>query len=622
MAYGSLSLAANEPVSFEANIDKEDLRAGENFRVVITANIKEGWTIYSLYPYIKQSLLKETTILDEELSTKFIPLTPWYESKLITKELPVLGLTLKVHSLTARFYRNFKIRKEFPPQLLASEVKIGYQACNSRICLPPRYSDVALAIPIMEGEPRAGNLIIDKHIDELNQGESFFFSDVSILGFLLLAASTGLLALLTPCVLPMIPLTVNHFVLQAPKQRSTRIYLIISFLAGITLIYSVSGILISVLWGASTVTNLAANPLVNLLSGGLFLIFAFSLYGFFKISTPSQLLNKFSHYNQRTKKNILVSSLLIGVAFTLSSFTCNLQLMGALLVVATQGNWLWPLIGMVVYSLAFGSPFILLGIFPQIFSGKFLRGGKWQHHLQVLIATLELLVAIKFFSNFDLTLQLNILTRDVVLAIYVIICLSAFIYTSYHLLFKKEGGKYAQSMLLVLAGSYLLGSIFLSTGFKNNSLYSLLDSFLPPPKEGEYLVGRGYATIEESRQENWFSNYQEALGQAKKLNKPIFVDFTGYTCINCRWMEQNIFRQREVHKELNNNFITVRLYTDGGKYQKDNQTMQISRFKTVALPFYAIISPQDKVITTRAGIFSEGKDFTAFLISGKVDNDQ
>ena len=474
-----------------------------------------------------------------------------------------------------------------------------YYACDATMCIP-KWDDFSFEFQVLEGNKRENfNLPLSMEYDsdvplseletEINKG---------LFSFILFALGMGFLALLTPCVFPMIPITVSYFTKEGEKENNSPIFSASLYALGIVFIFTTLGLLLSFTLGASGAGDLAANPWINIFIASLFIYLAFSLFGYYEIQTPS-FIRQFS-INQESRGGV-IGILFMSLTFTLTSFTCTVAFVGALLATASQGAVFWPIIGMLSFSLAFASPFFLLALFPQYLS-KLPKSGGWLNSVKVIMGFLEIAAAFKFISNVDLVWNWGIFDRNMVLFIWALI----FILMGLYLLglikmpFDSPIKKWSFTRISFCLIFLLIG-VYLSTGlFNNNKVHGLVESYLPPDK-----------------QEKWIENLDEGYILAKELNKPIFIDFTGYTCTNCRWMEINIFEEEDV-KLIFENFVLVKLYTDGKEdIHKKNRKLEIDRFGTAALPYYVILSPDDKVLGTFPGMDPNKNNFIKFLNNSK-----
>ena len=270
----------------------------------------------------------------------------------------------------------------------------------------------------------------------------------------------------------------------------------------------------------------------------------------------------------------------MGLTFTLTSFTCTAPLVGTLLVMAAQGNWRWPLLGLLVFSAVFALPFFLLALMARAVV-KLPRSGAWLQRVKVMMGFLEVATAMKFLANADMVWQWGIFTRDVVLIVWVVtaVVAAAWLFG----LFTRPRPRIAIVQQLV-AVSCIAVAVWLGRGVGGTRLGEL-ESFLPPP---EGAVTSGTATVDGELP--WMVNdLPAALAQAKREQKRVLVNFTGVTCTNCRWMESNMFTDPSIKKELEN-FVLAELFTDRETSEDErNGQLQAEKFGTVALPLYAII---------------------------------
>jgi len=423
-------------------------------------------------------------------------------------------------------------------------------------------------------------------------------------GFLWLAASTGLLSLLTPCVFPMVPVTIAYF--SNPRERqSAGIRRALLFGLGIVGTFTVLGLALAAVFGAAGLNRFAANPWVNLTLAALFLLFAANLFGWLEMRLPSRVVNAVDHVAREAPEGSSLGALLMGATFTLTSVTCTAPFVGTLLVLASQGTWAMPVVGMIVYSTAFALPFVALALAPRLVT-SLPRAGQWIRTLRVLIGILEVAAAIKFVSNADLVLAWGIFTRSVVLFAWMLLAIAAAAYLSRDLRAKLARREFRPAGIIPVLVALLL-AVWLGSGLGGRPLRQI-EAFLPPSTP-VVSVAAGAGTVP-----TWLLNdYDGALKTARGSGKLVFVDFTGYTCTNCRWMEANIFSRPDVGAELGQ-FVLARLYTDGeGAIYEEQQIFQEQTFGTVALPLYAVMDADGKVRATFSGLTRSPAEFIGFL---------
>jgi thiol:disulfide interchange protein DsbD len=401
----------------------------------------------------------------------------------------------------------------------------------------------------------------------------------------------GALSLLTPCVFPMVPITVSYFTKHAESTRGRAAGSAALYGLGIVLTFTVFGSVLAAVAGAAGLNRFAANPWVNLAITALFLIFALNLFGLYELRLPVGLMSRLDGMSRRRGASA-AGTLLMALTFTVTSLTCTAAFIGTLLVVAAQGEWQRPIAGLLAYSATFALPFVALAMAPQLVS-QLPRSGPWLARVKVVMGFLEIAAAMKFLSNADLVWSWGIFTRDVVLVAWTITAVALAAY----LLSKRPGpGR------LAVAVATLAFAVWLGSGISGRRLGEL-EAFLPP------------ATVHAaSRELSWITNdLDAAIAEARASKRLVIIDFTGYTCTNCRWMEANMFPRADVRAALDT-FVRARLYTDGqGPLYERHQRFQQEQFKTVALPLYAIIDPDLRPIATFAGLTRDQTEFLAFL---------
>jgi thiol:disulfide interchange protein len=394
-------------------------------------------------------------------------------------------------------------------------------------------------------------------------------------GFVWLAASAGALSLLTPCVFPMVPITVSYF--TSRSEHGLRAALV--FAAGIIATFTALGLALAGLVGATGAAAFAANPWVNLGLAVLFVAFALNLFGVWHLTVPSGALTALDARVGRA--NGVAGPVLMGLLFTLTSFTCTAPFVGTVLVSAAAGHWAMPVVGMLAYSTVFAAPFFVLALVPQWIS-RLPRSGAWLGTVKIVMGLVELAAAFKFLSNVDLVWHWGVVTRGVVLASWIGLAAIAMVVLRF------------KPVALVPAAI----GVWLALGLAGKARLGDLEAFLPPATSGlEWKL----------------NDLPGALAAARRDGKPVFVDFTGYTCTNCRWMEANIFSRPEVERALSK-YELARLFTDGeGSLYEQQQAYQESHYNTVALPLYAVIAPDGHTIATFAGLTRDPAAFVAFL---------
>ena len=594
------------PVTISTEVENSS-RPGEVAHVLIKASMDDEWHIYALEnagegPVASRIKISGDIVDEQGLIEHREPTEKFDEG---------FGVKTRFFKGTTDFRVPIRIKEDAPIGEKTLSVYMLYQVCNESLCYPPAEININASIIIEDGPVREEfSEFVPKRT--VSSSSEINLDDAIAAGFwsfVLLSISMGFLALLTPCVFPMIPITVSFFTHQGELEDQKPLNQAIVYTLGIVATFSILGMILAVTLGATGANQLAANPWVNLFIGSLFVYFALSLFGAYEIQLP-QSLRQLSL--DQEKRGGYIGTLFMAVTFTLTSFTCTVQFVGLLLVAASQGQWFWPLLGMIVFSTAFAAPFFFLALFPQ-YLAKMPKSGGWLNSVKVVMGFLELAAAFKFFSNTDLVWGWGFFTFNSVLAIWTMIMF----FTGLYLLgkiqlphdSKLESLGVARMMLSLF---FLTFSLYMGTGLFGRPIHGMIYSYLPPKLEKEFS-----AVDKDNNTEKliWYSNLEQAFTEAKLVEKPIFLDFTGYTCTNCRWMETNIFTLKDVEDRFNE-LILVHLYTDGGENHKEYQQYEIERFGTAALPYYVILSPQDEVLATFPGLTRDVDEFLDFLDKG------
>jgi thiol:disulfide interchange protein DsbD len=597
---------------------------GTPFTLVITATIDNGWHLYALTE--PPGPIALTFTIDKtgpfRLAGAITESTP-------TKKFdPNFGVTTEFHEGTATFTLPMEIAAGTPRGLRTLKVTVNFQTCNDQFCLPPKDEDIEVKINVgsagstgpappepkaeaglpatAPAPPTAGPVPPARSpgppgtIPDLASA-----SRATTLGaYIGLAALMGALSLMTPCVFPMVPITVSYFTSRAGRSRRDAVTQAIVYGLGIVLTFSLVGFTLAVAFGASGLNRFAANPWLNLGVTALFVGFALGLFGVWDLALPSKLVTAAT--KAESTRSGITGTLLMGLAFTLTSFTCTAPFLGTLLVVASQGDWQWPLAGMIAFSTIFALPFVLLAFAPQ-WLASLPRSGPWLIAVKAVMGLLELAAAMKFLSNVDLVWGWGVFTRPVVLAVWIAIAAVLVLYLAGLLklgtaprLRRPGFGRLAGIAVAILLGGWLASGL---TGRRLGEL----EAFLPPAD----LKGANGGELA------WILNdYEAGLAQARQQNRPMLIDFTGYTCTNCRWMEANMFTRPEIERELAR-YVRLRLYTDGqGETYRRYQRLEESLFGTVALPYYAVFSPDGRPVVGFGGLTRDPDQYLAFLRQG------
>ncbi len=602
----------------ESDAKGKSLEAGDAVSLTVNAAVEGDWHLYSL-EQPKGGPIATTIKVAEGSQFEMIGNAREVSNPKVQPDPNFIidGKPLETRFFTkeARFTVDLRALADAAADSIALDVR--FQLCNDTVCLPPRTKRVSFT-----GEEDVKRTAFSAPSSASSQSEPPAIQTTNsqtptdLWSFIWLAATLGALSLLTPCVFPMIPITVSYFTNHSAGSRARSVRLATIYSLGIIATFTLLGMLLAIFVGAAGINLFAANPWVNIVIAAVFLFFAFNLFGAYEITVPTGLLTKLDSITRshEGEGSGIIGALLMGLTFTLTSFTCTSPFVGTILVSASQGDWQMPLVGMLAFSTVFALPFFVLALVPQWVS-KMPRAGGWMNSVKVAMGFLEVAAAMKFISNVDVVWKWGIFTRSTVLAIWIAIgiILSLYLLGKFQLSHDSKPERIG-AFRLVSAILSLAISFWLITGLFGAKLGEL-EAFLPPDLDGTSsfrVIGSG------SDELKWIKNdYPAALARAKAENKRVFVDFTGYTCTNCRWMEANIFTKPEVKAEMSK-FVLSSLYTDGeGEIYEKQQAMEQEMFGTVALPFYAIVDADGKTIATFPGLTRNANEFVDFLKKGQ-----
>ena len=458
-------------------------------------------------------------------------------------------------------------------------------------------------------------------------------SDGSLWLLFIFAFLGGFLALLTPCVFPMIPMTVSFFTKQS-KTKAEGIRKAILYAVSIILIYVFLGVLVSAIFGETALNEMATNPYVNIAFFILFVVFAISFFGAFEIQLPTSWVNK---ADKNADKGGLIGIFFMAFTLALVSFSCTGPIVGSVLVQSAQGGFTGPIVAMLGFSTALALPFGLFAAFPGWLNSLPSSGG-WLNTVKVVLGFLELALALKFLSNADLVEQWHMLEREMFLAIWIGIFIMLFIYLIGKIqlphdspIEKLSVGRMLFALLTFCFIIYLIPGLF-------GAPLKWISGFPPPMTYSESPFGFHGKAPEVSEDEGWpasthahghginvIRDYDEALAFAKKVNKPLLIDFTGWACVNCRKMEENVWAHESISPIMANDFIIASLYVDDrelltdefkGKPMVNGKTMktigdkwmnlQIEKYKEVTQPLYVVVDHNENNISGKANYSTHG----------------
>ena len=588
-----------KPISWEFKSDSSSFEIDSTINLNFKAYIDKGWYLYST---------------DMDSSRPMV--TKFYFNK--DHNINLLGEIIPVDrkekydstwQTEVTYYNDSAlfIQKILSPKTPSTfEGYISYQVCSDidGMCVP--FETEFVFFENLKNTPKKITNKLDTNL---------FKYDSSIFPFMLFSFFAGLLAILTPCVFPMIPITVSFFINKKESSLKNGLFYGLS----IILIFTFIGIILSILLGPGVATDLLSNWFLNLIFFILFIVFGFSLLGFFEITLPSRFVNSI---DKKSDKGGLVGVFFMALTLVLVSFSCIGPLVGGILVQSANGFALKPVLGMLSFSIAFAMPFTLLAIFPEQIN-KLPKSGEWMIIIKTIIGFFIIAYAFKFLNVIDKAYHLDIMDRDIFLFIWIVIFSSM----AFYLLNVLKSSINVISKYFAVTISLII-PIYLATGLFGNRLVNL-SAYLPPQKStyiNIYSLKRVpfyksdtsdiYGNIKYSELFKFpydlkgFFDYEESILFAKKVNKPILLDFTGHGCVNCRDIESRVWSDESIRNILNNDYILVSLYVDDkillpekdwyiSSYDnktkktigKQNADFQITRFNNNAQPFYVALNP-------------------------------
>lgn len=598
------------PVSWE--FSQEEL-ANDEIELTFKATIEGEWHLYSqdipedgpiptTFTYFTQTGFKAVGVISEP--------------EPIVEFDPNFDMTLKYFGHEAEFKQRIKVQSD-SAFTLSGEVM--FMVCDAAQCLPPDYVEFSFEIPASSTASSA--------------------STNGMWGIFFIAFFSGFAALLTPCVFPMIPMTVSYFTKKS-ETKAKGVSNAIIYGLSIIFIYVALGVGVSAVFGADALNNMATNVYFNIAFFVLLIVFAASFLGAFEITLPNSWVNK---ADQASDRGGLVGIFFMAFTLALVSFSCTGPIVGTLLVeAASGGNYMGPIIGMLGFSLAIALPFALFAAFPGWLNSMPKSGG-WLNSVKVVLGFLELALAFKFLSNADLVMQTHLLERELFIAIWIIIFA---LLTMYLLGFIKlshdsdlQYVSVGRLFTAVLTGMF---TIYMIPGLWGAPL-KLINAFPPPMHYSEsphgvgYTLGGGSAAVEQHEEDGQhlgpqgimvFHDYDAGLAYAKKVSKPVMLDFTGWACVNCRKMEEQVWSDSEVKRMLSEEVVLISLYVDertklpenkqyetqiAGKKKKVRtvgdqwMVLQAERYKTNSQPYYVVIDHEENQLGVAANFQDYGE---------------
>lgn len=617
-------------------------RAGDTVEIVVSAKIAKHWHSYGLTPAVgPDGLGPEATV---------ITVGPKSVLKLVGKPRFTKGAhtafdktwETNVEELSGTLEVRIPVRLQPTLQMGTQKASVNFlmQLCDTSACLPSEDMPQDVSITITEAaaagqaiedttESNVAPIVDTKKTDIAapmdTQQEIEAEKSKGLFSFFLYAMGIGFLALLTPCVFPMIPITVSFFTKRHEKTKGSGLRDSVLFGVGIISTFTAVGIIASILFGGTAVQDLAANPWLNLGIGLLFMALAFNLFGSFEIQVPVSIMNAL---NKKSQGDGVFSVLLMGLTFSLTSFTCTVPFVGTLLLSASGGDYLYPAVGTLGFATAFAIPFVVLSMFPSLLV-RLPRAGGWMNNMKVVMGFLEIAAAVKFFSTAEFIFGLGLLPREVFLAVWAGVCFLIVLYVlgTFQLTLDTPVERIGGLRALFAVIFATLG-LWFAAGMLGKPLAADLEALLPPENYHELLAQMNGATIAVSSSSSkpsseesshgglvWMNNLEEAKKVAAREGKPIFIDFTGFACVNCRLMEKDVFPKPEVMEQFKK-FVLVQLYTDRKTEPYITNQNILKTYGTVANPLYVMLK-SDGTYIAQTGFQTQFRSnpglFVAFL---------
>ena len=660
-----------QPVSWSAS---QSAVGNGIYEIKLTASMEDGWHIYDFGPYDggpTPSALKVTG--------KGIELVggPYVIGDVHKAYDEIFSMDIGTCSNGVAFAQKVKVLSASAVSVTAN---IEWQACNDGSCMPPMDEDFTLQLPgaatagngAEQSTSTAGNAVESDAVagdskvavQDAAEGAGAAEASVadngkekSIWAVILEAIAWGFVALLTPCVFPMVPMTVSFFLKNSGGKARGR-FMASLYGFSIVALYTIPIaviIFITYFIGGDAVTAdifnwLATHWIPNIIFFAIFMVFAASFFGAFEITMPSWMVNK---ADAKSDKGGIIGVFFMALTLVLVSFSCTGPIVGSILIKSTQGEIWEPIITMVAFSAAFALPFTVFAFAPSLLK-ELPKSGGWLNSVKVVLGFLELALGLKFLSVADQTYHWGILDREVYLALWIVIFSLLGMYLLGKIRFAHDTPQEHLSVKrLILSIIVFAFVVYMIPGMWGAPLKAL-SGYLPPITTQDFVVGQGVpaaAQVEVDDNEalpkrkyadflhlphglDGFFEYNEALAYAKSVNKPLFVDFTGHGCVNCREMEARVWSDPRVIKLLRENYVIVALYADdkktldksewvtleNGKVLKElgkiNSNFVMNKFGANAQPYYLLLDGAEEKLAEPRGYNLDPDAFVAFLEEG------
>ncbi|HKW96440.1 MAG TPA: cytochrome c biogenesis protein CcdA [Bryobacteraceae bacterium] len=599
-----------DPAKWSMTLDPEAAAPGSKVLARLAAKIEPGWHLYSLSTPAGGPIPTTIRVPDNPAIANF----RIFEPKPKRAYDPNFQLDTETYEGEPVFLIELELKKGAVAGRAGVNAAVRYQMCNDRMCLPPVNREAAATLMVDAGAKSAAFTIPAGYI-EFKPGSAPGAAratappspgDERGFGFFVLTAfGFGLAAIFTPCVFPMIPITMSYFLNRPSGSRREGVVQAAIFCAGIVVLFSGLGLAATLILGPFGIVQLGSNPWVNGFIAAIFLVFGLSLLGAFEITIPSSVLTKLDRVSQ---KGGTAGTLIMGLTFSLASFACVGPFVGTLLAASVGSGGTRPLAGMIAFSAGLASPFFLLAMFPSYLK-KMPKSGGWLARVKVVLGFIILAAMLKYLASVDQVMQWNLLTRERFLAAWIVLFAMAGLYLLGYVRLEGVGKDELLGLWRLLIGMCLVGfAISLAPGMFGGRLGEL-DAYVPPASATSgFSLGGGETGLV------WMKNQlPEAMARARREEKLVLANFTGYACTNCHWMKANMFTRPEIRSALGS-FVLVDLFTDGtDEASRRNEELEEKTFGTAAIPYYAIFDADGKIVASFPGLTRNPQEFLAFL---------
>ena len=610
---------APDPVSWTLSWEPANTAPGGKVIGKLTATIESGWRLYA--PTTPPGGAVPTKLKLSE--SPIIESVTIYQPEPEVKYDPVNAMDSEIYHDEVIFLIEAQLTQDAALGETTLEASAFYSACDDRVCLRAKTKKSTAVLTVAEqasGSPPTipASYSEAKPAPPANTTSTSGKTSTSGAGsqgfieFGAVAFGFGLLAIFTPCVFPMIPITMSYFVSTDTGSRRDSIFQAVVFCVGVVVLFTGLGALVSVVLGPFGTVQLGASVWVNLFIALVFAVFAVSLFGAFEITVPSSALTSL---NKMSNRGGTLGTLVMGLVFALASFACTGPFVGTLLAGSLQGGLVWPIYGMALFSSGMALPFFFLALFPSYLS-HLPKSGGWLGVVKKTMAFLIMAAAFKYLSNVDMMYQLEILTRERFLSIWIVLFALAGLYLLGFYRFPDEAHEAAAGPVglgrLAMGAAFLVFSLSLVPGMFNGRLGEL-EAYIPSTDYSGFTSIAGGSGAPKNA---WIKDdYEGALAKAKQTGNPLLITFTGYACSNCKWMKYNMFPKPEI-ADLTKDMVLLELYTDGqGEVSQANQKLQLERFGSVTIPYYALLRPDETIVADFAGRTRDVEEFRRFVAS-------